>query len=328
MKKLLPIWLLAVLLTVTTFTTSGCSNKENNIVIYSSSDQVRNAMYMEMLTEKFPDYEIDIMYMTNGVQASRLLAEGNNTTADISISLEISYLLQLGDLLKDLSELDFDISNILPELLDSNNKYLPWEIFNGVIAINEDLLNELGIPVPTTYDELLHPRYQGLISMANPQSSSAGHIFVIYFVERMGEDQAFAFFNELALNINQFHSSGSGVTTSLLNEDIAIGFTWLHNAINEIERGANISLSFLDEYSPSSMGGIALTANGSQKSAAVEVFEYLINEVSLVDKQLYSPGKVFINQISKNTHYPSDIQHKFCIIDPERREQLLDRWSH
>jgi len=316
-------FLIVFVVMITVLTLSGC-NKKDSIVIYSSCDQVRNAAFMKMLSERFPNYTIDLLYMSGGAHGARLIAEGKNTHADITLGLEVSYLRQIRDILADHS--DFDVSNFMPDLLDPYNMYIPWERFGCVIAINEKLLNDKGLPIPTNYEDLLNPIYRGLISMPSPRSSIGGHLFLAYFIKRMGEDAAFAYFDKLAKNVNQFSVTGSGVTTALLNGDIAIGFTLLHNAVNEIDRGADLSLTFFDGHSPSSLGGAALTRKGAKNNVAVTVFEYLITEVSIMDKQLYSPGQVFLDETGTRKHYPADIKYKLFILDQEARDRILDRW--
>ena len=325
MIKTITFFLFVSLLTIICIVSFGCSSKlSNNIVIYSSCDQVRNAAFMEMLTARFPNFNIDIIYLPTGVHGSRLLAEGINTSADIVLGLEVSHLRQVRNILANLN--DYDVSYFASDLLDLHNQYLPWERFGCVIAINEVMLQNLGLPVPVSYEDLLNPIYQGLIMMPNPRSSSTGHLFLAYLINKLGEDEAYIYFDDLAKNVNTFPSSGSGVTTALLNEDIAIGFTMIHNALNEIDRGANLSLTFFEEYSPSSMSGIALTQTGSKKSAVVEVFNYLINEVSRMDKDLFSPGQVFIDFKSNREHYPADVKYKLFILEQETMERMLTRW--
>jgi len=299
---------------------------QNKVVIYSSSDQVRNSAFLEMLSARFPEYNIDIIFMPGGTHGSRLIAEGNNTHADISVGLEVSYLRQVRNILADLSEFDFRKPNFMPDLLDHENNYFPWEIISCVVAVNYDLLNELQLPIPSSYEDLLDPKYNGLISMPNPRSSSAGHIFLAFFVDKLGEEDAFDYFDKLAQNVNQFQSAGSGVMTALINRDIAIGLTVLHNAVSELSRGSKFALTFFNEQAPSSLSGATLTKRGSRNKAALGVFEYLINEVSIMDKQRFSPGRIFVDQVRSNDNYPIDVPYKLFILDQDSRDYLLDRW--
>jgi len=306
---------------------TGCgSDSENRVVIYSSSSPLRNTAIMEMLTERFPDYTIEILYFSTGAHGARLMAEGTNTEADIVLGLEVTQLRQVSDIMADLSA--YNTSMFMSDLLDPNNRYLPWERFSFGIAMNEGMLTDLGLPIPTSYEDLLDPVYQGLIMMPNPRASSTGYIYLAYFIERMGEDSAFEYFDSLANNIHTFLNSGSGVATALETGEVAIGFVSLHNAVTVMGRGAPLTITFFDEYGPSSMGGIAMTKNGSENSAAVAVFEYLINEVSRMDKMYFAPGRIFVDQVTALEHYPSDIPYALITLESDFLERIQDRWRH
>jgi len=147
-------------------------------------------------------------------------------------------------------------------------------------------------------------------------------------IETMGEDAAFAYFDSLASNIHTFLNSGSGVATALENGEVAIGVVSLHNAATVMGRGAPLTITFFDGQAPSSMGGIAMTQSGSENSAAVSVFEYLINEVSRMDKWYFAPGQIFVDQETSLVHYPSDLPYILLTLEPAFLERIQDRWRH
>ena len=81
MKKGLII-LLAVTLLFTVMAHSG--NKES-IVICASSEQYRNDALQEQLAEKFPQYNIIVMYMSTGKAAAKVYSEGPQTEVDMLV---------------------------------------------------------------------------------------------------------------------------------------------------------------------------------------------------------------------------------------------------
>ena len=86
-----------------------------------------------------------------------------------------------------------------------------------------DRLEEKNLAVPTSYADLLKPEYKGLVSMPNPKSSGTGYMFLKSLVNAWGEEEAFAYFDQLAENILQFTSSGSGPVNALVQGEAAIG---------------------------------------------------------------------------------------------------------
>ncbi len=112
-----------------------------------------------------------------------MLAEGADTEADITFDLEYPYLNELEEAgaLADLSE--YDTSDYVDDVIVSDY-YLPECRNGGAIIVNREVLEEKGLDVPTSYEDLLKPEYKGLISMPNPKSSGTGYMFLKALVNR------------------------------------------------------------------------------------------------------------------------------------------------
>ena len=147
---------------------SGCSAKPK-IIIYSSAEDYRNDFARQQLNERFPEYEIDLVDMDTGTLAAKLAVEGTDIEADMIMELESTYMAKYSDSLAVLDDVDFDI--YVDNLVPNNHKYVPWARLSGAIVIDPTALEEKGVPVPTCYEDLLKPEYEGLISMPNPKSS-------------------------------------------------------------------------------------------------------------------------------------------------------------
>lgn len=72
----------------------------------------------------------------------------------------------------------------------------------GDVCINADVewFEAEGIPLPTTFDDLIDPQYQDLLVVTNPASSSPGLAFMLATVGTMGEDEWLDYWS--ALNDN------------------------------------------------------------------------------------------------------------------------------
>ena len=134
----------------------GCANQEDNkVVIYSSAEEYRNEFLQQELNKKFPDYEITIEYMTTGNQAAKLLAEGTGAACDITYDLEYGYVDKLRGVLADLST--YDMSQYVDDLVDNGKNVLPAARNGGCIAINRKMLEDKGLPIPESSQDLLKP---------------------------------------------------------------------------------------------------------------------------------------------------------------------------
>lgn len=325
MKKIIYFLLLNLLV----LSLVGCgTNSEDKVVIYTSFEDYRVDYMKSRLTEEFPDYEIQIEYLPTGNHAAKLISEGLSTDCDITINLEYSYLQQLdnNNLLADLSDYDFDV--YLPELVLSNN-YLPQERNGGSIILNTDLLKEKGIAEPKSYEDLLKPEYEGLISMPSPKSSGTGYMFLKSLVNTWGEEKAFAYFDQLTKNIIQYTSSGSGPINTVIQGEAAIGLGMTAQAITKINEGYNLKITTFEEGSPYSMYGLAMIKGKESKPKVKEVFDFLVNQFTQENCEKFYPEKIYKDIDFDIVNYPENIKYANMEKDNiEEKENLLAKWNH
>ena len=310
---------------------TGCGKKEEkSITIYSSAEDYRNENARKMLTEKFPEYKINLVDIDTGALAAKVAAEGKDSDIDIIMELETTYLEKCKDNLATLDDVDFSVfeDNLVPE----DKKYTPWLLMSGCVILNKKMLDEKKIAVPTSYDDLLKPEYKGLISMPNPKSSGTGYIFLLNMVNERGEDKAFEYFDKLAENMSGqgFTTSGSGPVKALLQGEAAIGLGMTFQAAEEIEKGSDLEITWFNEGAPYTTYSSAVIAGKEKDEDVMKVFKYIVSDVSPKDKELYNPEKVFKNQKSEMKSFPESVPYGKMdgIRDVAKRDALLDKWTH
>lgn len=326
MKKTISLILSAILLTCGF---SGCSQKKT-ITIYSTAEDFRNEHVREMLNEKFPEYKIDVTDIDTGTLASRISAEGEDFEADIIYELEATYLEKVSDCLAVLDSVDFSVyqDNLVPE----SHKYAPLTMLSGSIIVNKKLLDEKGVEVPKSYDDLIKPEYKGLISMPSPKSSSTGYIFLLNMVNERGENEAFEYFDKLKENIagGGFTTSGSGPVKALLQGEAAIGLGITFQAVKEINEGAELECVFFEEGAPYDYYGSAVIKGHETDSDVMKVFDYIVSDVTPEEKKLFMPEKIYKDRDFTIENYPSDIQYGNMdgLMDIKVKEGLLEKWKY
>ena len=306
----------------------GGDTASNKVVIYSSSEEFRNEYYLSRLKEQFPDYDITIQYIATGNCASKLKSEGTETEADIVMGLESGYLTSLKDMMEDLS--GYDTSRYLPERVDPNHAYMTVDRESNAIIINPKLLQEKQLPVPKSYQDLLSPQYKGLVSMPNPKTSSTGYAFLLSLVNTMGQEEAFSYFDKLSENILQFTTSGSGPVNALVQGEAAIGLGMTFQAVQEINKGAELEILYFEEGAPYSTYGVSVAKGKMQRQAVKEVFGFIVDTLILEDKEKFVPEKIYTDQDTSIENYPKDIQYADMtgIDDLNKKEELLSLWQH
>ena len=282
------------------------------------------------MNERFPDKNIIVMYMSTGKAAAKVFAEGLGTEIDILVGLETGYMSKIKDHLADISDLSKlpYMDGVTPA--DNGNKWVTWERQAGAIIVNTDVLAKYGLGAPKTYEDLLKPEYKGLVAMPDPKSSGTGYFFYKSWVNTMGTEGALEFVDKLYGNLKQFTESGSGPIKLLKQGEVAIGLALTFQAVSESNDGQPLEIIFPETGSPYSLTGTAMIDGRETDEDILEVYDFIINEFLVYDKENFSPESVFDGQVNKIPNYPQDIQYADMtgIQEIQEKERLLDLWKY
>lgn len=300
----------------------------DTIVIYSALEQYRNNDLNEHLKTKFPEYNIQIMYQPTAKIAAKVYSEGIKTDADILLGVETGYLEKINDSLavvKDYSKLDY-IDGLNPE----HGKYLIWESYGGGFAVNTKILEKNGLPEPTGYEDLLKEEYKNLIVIQDPKSSSTGYNFYLNLRNEWGLDRTLAYYDELNENIKQYSESGSGPVKMLIQGECAIGTALTYQVTTEINNGNPLKMIYPEQGSPFSLDGVTIIDGRQTDERIMEIFDYIVNDYLIYDKDNYNPGKILKNQKSNMKNYPQNIEYADMsdIDNLQVKEELLAKWKY
>lgn len=308
---------------------SSCEKDKKKIVIYSSSEDYIIEYMQEKMDEKFPDYEIVFEYKSTGDHAAVLKSAGKNTECHISHDIEYAYAEQIAAAgvfanIKDI----VDFSIYTDDVVQSD--YFAPEIRNsGAIIVNLDVINEKGLDIPKSYEDLLDPQYKGLISMPNPKASGTGYMFLLSLVNAWGEEAAFDYFDKLSENILSYTSSGSGPVNALIGKEVAIGLGMTFMGASKISDGENLKILHFEEGAPYTLYGMGIVAGNETDEAVVEVFKYLAGELTYAKNEMYFPEKLYKDTDFTVDNFPTDIKYSDMSNNtPERKEDLLSKWTH
>lgn len=301
---------------------------DNSIIIYSCLEQFRNDELQKQLNEQFPGMDIFVMYVPTAKAAAKLSIEGTGTDADIVVGLETAYMEKVKQYMADVTE--YSHLDYLDDMVVENGKYVTWERQAGSVIINKSILEKENLPIPKTYEDLLDPIYKNLIAMPDPKSSGTGYFFLKNLINVMGEEKAFDYIDQLAVNVKQFTESGSGPVKLLIQGEVAIGLGLTFQGVNEKNNGNDFELLEPEFGSPFSLTGTSMV-EGRQKNKNIEkVFEFIVNDYMVYDKMYGSPEQVLKEQINGVENYPTDIQYADMkgIDDINEKERLLAKWKY
>ncbi len=310
---------------------AGCSNpdksgSDKSIVIWTSGEDYKNQYYLEELEKKFPDYDFTLEYMNSSTIAAKVMEEGENCSCDIILSEEYGYLYKCEEYLAELK--DFDFSLFLDDIVPANHKFTPEVKNGGCVILNPKVLESKGVEKPQSYEDLLDPKYEGLISMPSPTSSGTGYMFLRQLTNEWGEEEAFKYFEDFSKNVLQYTSSGSGPVNALVQGEAGIGLGMISQAVNEIKEGVDLEIVFFEEGAPYSMYGNAVLASSADRECVMEVFNYLATDLCKGDNERYFPDQIFKDYIPDVEGFPKDVDYGNMSNDTlDEKDRLLAKWT-
>ncbi len=307
----------------------GCGEKKKEIIIYTSAEDFRIDYMQKRMKEQFPDYDVIFEYKSSGDHAAVLKSAGKNTDAHISHDIEYGYATEIADLgvYADLTGIvDFKVYTADSAV---STFYVPTYRNGGAIIVNTDVITKKGLDMPTCYEDLLDSQYKNLISMPSPGASGTGYMFLLNLVNAWGEEEAFAYFDQLSKNILSFTTSGSGPVNALVNREVAVGLGMTFQAVQQISKGENLEILFFEEGSPYTLYGQGIIAGNENDEAVVEVFKFLSGTLNEEVTEKFCPEKIYSEKDYTLTNYPSNIAYADMSNNtPVRKADLLSKWSY
>ena len=131
-------------------------------------------------------------------------------------------------------------------------------------------------------------------------------------------------------NIKQFSESGSGPIKLLIQGEVGIGLGLTFQAVTQINSGSPFQIIYPPEGSPYSLTGTGLMKKSADNPEVKEVFNFIINDFLVYDKQHFSPEPILENQENTIENYPQHIKYADMqgISDIKEKEKLLELWKY
>lgn len=343
-KKFLSV---IALLLCTAFVLAGCGSTDNQdstssttgkdrVVIYTAAEDERIAYIQEGLDKQFPDTEIVIQSLGTGQLLSKLQAEGKDSDCDIFYDLEVvnaEIILNASpDLFVDLSDYDFSIYDpSVTGYTDRHHKYAVNGKTAGAFLVNTKMLEEKGLPIPATYEDMLKPEYAGLISMPSPKSSGTGYSYYNGMVTILGEEAAMKYFEELNPNIKEYTTSGSAPAKAAVRGDVAIAYGLLWQCVNYANENEGLTVVVPEQGLAFDLFTMGMISGHEAKGSVKEVFTYLYNELNKPQCAKFNPDKIYADMpAAEIQNYPENYKEITMagLFDFQYKQDLLDKWKY
>lgn len=234
---------------------------KGRLIVYCSAT---NAM-CEAETKAFGEkYDVKTSFVRNGSGSTlaKIQAERKNPRADVWYGGTLDPQSQAGEMDLLTAYQSPQLANIMPEFKDPAKRKGNYSsaVYMGILGygVNTKRLEERGLPIPTSWEDLTKPIYKDEIQVADPQSSGTAYTALATFTQLWGEDKAFDYLKRLDKNISQYTKSGVTPSRNAARGEIAIGIGFLHDYSLEQSQGAPLKLISPAEGTGYEIGGVSI----------------------------------------------------------------------
>jgi iron(III) transport system substrate-binding protein len=144
-------------------------------------------------------------------------------------------------------------------------------------AYSTEWLAKKGIPAPTRWTDLLDPRLEGEVQVANPNSSGTAYTLLATWVQLFGEERAFEFLQALDKNVSQYTLSGAAPARAAARGEAGVGITFLHDALTERLAGYPLELVTPEEGTGYETGCISIIHGARHLDEAKQFVDWALS---------------------------------------------------
>ncbi|EAQ02149.1 probable iron uptake ABC transporter periplasmic solute-binding protein [Pseudooceanicola batsensis HTCC2597] len=291
----------------------------DEITVYTALEEEEIAAYVEAAQKAMPDTEINVLRLSTGKLGARLLAEAGNPQADLIWGWAVSAMMdpQILDMLEPYAAEGVDV---LPATFrGEDGKWFAPIGYMGAFCVNTARLEEKGLPMPSSWEDLEDPAFKGEILMPDPNSSGTGYLHVNAVLQSMGEEAGWAQLEAVDPNMAQYTSSGSKPCKSARVGEYTVGISLAFTAMQSVEEGYPLAMVFPEGGVGYELEASGLMASSDNKEAAKAFLDWTMSDDAIDLYQQYKalitiPG-VDASQAAEDAGLPADISTILADID-------------
>lgn len=332
-SKLYLIFAFAMILALMLGACAGGQAQKEEVVIYTAKENEEIEEYLPVAEAALPDLQLEVLRLSTGDLTARLLAEKDNPQADViwGVAATSMMIFDEEDMLVPYSPEGQEA--ILPQFKDTADPpaWVGVDAYVTAFCVNTALADELGLPIPQSWADLLDPVYEGHIVMPNPASSGTGFMFVSSVLQGLGEDAGWEYLAELDKNMAIYTKSGSKPCKMAGAGEYPIGVSFEFVAASQIEAGAPLVLVLPEEGSGFEMEVNGLVKGTENEEAAKKFLDWAVSNEAM---EMYANyfGVLAVPGFPVPEGIPEDIADRLFPMDfrwsSDNRDAILEQWTN
>ena len=261
------------------------ANKSKEINIYSQRHYDSDKMQYKKFEEK-TGIKVNVTKAGADELIQRLKNEGDNSQADLFITVDVGKLWQASDMglfQKFNDQKVFD--NIDPQFLDKNGYWVPVTYRSRVVVYSNERVKKEDL---STYEDLANEKWRGRL-LVRSSSNAYNQALMSSLVANLGSDAVTSWSEAVVKNFardpkgsdrDQVKAIAAGQGDIAIVNSYYIGLLLASQKEEEINAGKAVSVFFPNQGDGErgahiNVSGIALAKNAPNKENAIELIKYL-----------------------------------------------------
>lgn len=279
------------------------------------------------------DIEIVWRRDSTGIVTAKILAEQGAQRGDAIWGLAVTstMLLKSRGLLEPYAPKN--VESLKASFRDPSDppSYTGMEGWVAAICYNTIEAQKLGLAKPTSWFDLLDPKFKGRITMPHPASSGTGYFHVSAWIQTFGEAKAWEFMDRLHENIAFYAHSGSQPCKQAASGEFGLGISAETSAADARTKGAPIEGLVMKEGGGWEMDTFAILKGTKNLAAAQRLMDFAASRKA---NELYAR---FVSQVampgivSNIPNYPPGVAESMIRNDfawaSENRGRIIAEWT-
>src|SRR3989304_6972243 len=181
---------------------------KDKVTVYTSLETDEIVEYLKAARTDLPDLDIDIIRLSTGELGARMLAEKDNPQADCIWGWAVTNTEQFVPLGMLEPYKAKGVEKLEKRFVHPQHYYAGIDMYIAAFCVNTKVMKEKGLPMPKGWNDLLDPKFKGLIAMPNPAASGTGFLQISSILQmygaKEGKEDGWEFLKKLDQNMGQY----------------------------------------------------------------------------------------------------------------------------
>jgi iron(III) transport system substrate-binding protein len=253
---------------------------EETVSVYTTLEEPFAKALFDLYKTK-TGVSVNFIRLSGGEVIARLEAEKDNPQASLWVGgVGLDHITAKSKGLTESYKSRF-AGNTPEQYRDSENYWIGLYLGPLTFVTNTERAKALGLPVPTSWADLLKPIYKGQIRVASPLTSGTAYNLITTqrYLFNGDEEKAFDYLRKLDANIDQYTKSGSAPGKSVAIGEIPIAIGYAHDQVKlKVDGKAPVVITAPSEGTGYELASMSMIKGGKQAVEAKKLYDWILGK--------------------------------------------------